>query len=209
MSTLESSSTGIGQRPALLVVDVNNAFTDPDSGLGCEAADIIAAINRLLEEFRGAGLPVFFTTVIYSSPNQARVFRAKLPSLEILAAGSPMVEIDRRLAPRDDEPVIAKHWPSSFFQTDLAERMRAQRVDSVVVSGLTTSGCVRASAVDALSNDFRVIVAREAVGDRDPSAHRANLHDIDSKYGDVVSVEQTLAMLRAAVASSPSHSEPL
>jgi len=208
VSTLQSSRIGIGKQPALLIVDVNNAFTDPESGLGCEATDIIAAISRLLQVFRDMGLPVFFTTVSYSKPSQARVFRDKLPSLNILAAGSPMVTIDRRIEPWDGEPVIVKHWPSGFFQTDLAERMRAQRVDSVIVSGLTTSGCVRASAVDALSNDFRVIVAREAVGDRDQSAHRANLHDIDSKYGDVVSVEETIALLRAASASSASRNGP-
>ena len=205
MSILENKRTGIGERPALLIVDVNNAFTDPDSGLGCEATDIIAAISRLLQVFRDAGLPVFFTTVAYSDRSQARIFRDKLPVLDILAVGSPMVKIDWRITPRNGEPIIVKHWPSSFFQTDLAERMRAQSVDSLVVTGLTTSGCVRASAVDALCNDFRVIVPREAVGDRDPPAHQANLHDIQCKYGDVVSVEETIAMLRdvSALGSSP------
>lgn len=207
MSTLENNEIGIGEQPALLIVDVNRAFTDPDSGLGCDATDAIAAITRLLRLFRDAGLPVFFTTVAYSTRRQARVFREKLPILDILALGSRTVEIDPRIAPRDGEAVIVKHWPSAFFKTDLAERMRARCVDSVIVTGLTTSGCVRASAVDALSHEFRVVIPREAVGDRDPSAHHANLHDIDCKYGDVVPVEETIAMLRAAFAPAASLSD--
>ena len=207
MSTLENNRIGIGKQPALLIVDVNNAFTDPDSGLGCEATDTIAAISQLLKMFRNVGLPIFFTTVAYSDPSQARVFREKLPILEILAMDSPMVKIDPRIAPRDGEAIIVKHWPSAFFKTDLADRMRARCVDSVIVTGLTTSGCVRASAVDALCNEFRVIVPREAVGDRDLSAHQANLHDIQCKYGDVLPLEETIAILRDASALGHSRSD--
>lgn len=207
MPVLESNLIGIGEQPALLIVDVNNAFTDPNSGLGCDASGVIAAINRLLDVFRAAGLPVFFTTVAYSAQRQARVFREKLPALDILALGTRMVKIDDRIAPRDREPVIVKYWPSSFFNTDLAQQMRAQSVDTVVVTGLTTSGCVRASAVDALSYDFRVIVPREAVGDRDQPAHEANLYDIQCKYGDVVSIEEMIVMLHDLLGSEPSRND--
>lgn len=208
MPTLENNKTGIGNCPALLIVDVNNAFTDPNSGLGCDATNVVAAISRLLGVFREAGMPVFFTTVAYSDSNQAAVFRAKLPVLELLAQGSNMVEIDQRIAPQNGEPVIVKHWPSSFFKTDLVERMRAQSIDSIVVTGLTTSGCVRASVVDALSHNFRVVVPREAVGDRELSAHEANLHDIQCKYGDVASIDETIELLNQAFTSDTAHTTP-
>lgn len=196
MPILDFNKTGLGDYPALLIIDVNKAFTDPDSGIGCEADAVVDAISRLLEEFRRAGLPVFYTTVVCSNDEKARIFRAKLPILEVLADGTEAVEIDPRIAARPEEPVIVKHWPSGFFRTDLAEKLRARGVDSVVVTGLSTSGCVRASAVDALSHEFRVVVPREAVGDRDQPAHEANLHDIQCKYGDVVSIDETIRMLR-------------
>jgi maleamate amidohydrolase len=138
---------------------------------------------------------VFFTTVAYDNPNQARVFREKLPSLNVLAAGSQLVEIDPRVAPLADEPVLVKHWASSFFGTDLKARLDAAGVDGVMVTGLTTSGCVRATAVDGLQHDLRVLVPEEAVGDRNQDAHKANLFDLQLKYVDVRPLEQCLALL--------------
>ena len=195
MAELERNEVGIGRRPALVVIDVSKAFTDPASPLGSEAGDVVAAIADLLTAFRRHGLPVFYTTVAYDDPGQAKVFRAKLPALEYLAAGSAAVEIDPRVAPAGNEPVLVKHWPSGFFGTDLGERIAEAGADTVFVTGLTTSGCVRATAVDALSHDLRVIVPREAVGDRDAAAHDATLHDIECKYGDVPSLETALAAL--------------
>ncbi|MFU8832027.1 MAG: isochorismatase family protein [Wenzhouxiangella sp.] len=204
MAILEHAEVGIGKRPALLIIDVNNAFTDPDSGIGCPAEEVVAAIGHLLEVFRSNRLPVFYTTVAYSAAEQARVFRAKLPILDILEDGSHAVEIDPRVAPAPGETVLVKYWPSGFFKTELAERLEADGIDTVVITGLTTSGCVRATAVDALSHDFRVVVPREAVGDRDPPAHKANLHDIDCKYGDVLSVDETIELVQQAAAAGGS-----
>jgi nicotinamidase-related amidase len=121
------------------------------------------------------------------------VFRARLPALDILQAGSHWVGIDPRLAPVSGEPVFAKQFASGFHGTGLAAWLKAQGADSVVVAGLTTSGCVRATAVDALQHDYPVVVAREAVGDRDAAAHAANLHDLHAKYADVLGIEEILA----------------
>ncbi|MFP1679708.1 isochorismatase family protein [Alloalcanivorax sp. C16-2] len=193
---LQSRRLAAARRYALVLVDLSLGFTDPGlSPLASEAGAVIQANARLLAAFRERSLPVFFTTVAYEGDDQARVFREKLPALEVLQAGGGLDRIDPRVAPRDDEPVLVKQWASGFFATDLAARLRAAGADGVVVTGLTTSGCVRATAVDALQHDFRTVVPREAVGDRDADAHRANLKDLGIKYADVLSVDETLALL--------------
>lgn len=193
---LDSRSLTPAQRYALVLVDLSIGFTDPtQSPLASECPQVVEANRKLLEAFRRRGWPVFFTTVAYDDPSQARVFREKLPSLNILAAGSPLVEIDPRLAPLTDEPVLVKFWASAFFGTDLAERIRAAGADGVMVTGLTTSGCVRATALDALQNEFRVLVPEEAAGDRDAEAARGSLRDLQIKYADVRSLGECLALL--------------
>lgn len=193
---LDSCSLATAQRYALVLVDLSLGFTDPAlSPLAAECTAVVEANQRLLAAFRLRGWPVFFTTVAYSDPSQAQVFRSKLPVLNLLQAGSPLVAIDPRLAPQGDEPVLAKFWASAFFGTDLAERIRAAGADGVMVTGLTTSGCVRATVLDALQNDLRVLVPEEAVGDRDAEAHRSNLRDMQIKYADVVALEYCLALL--------------
>lgn len=193
---LDSQSLKPARRYALVLVDISVGFSRPElSPLASDADAVVAANRRLLDAFRQRGLPVFFTTVAYDSPEQSRVFREKIPVLNVLAAGSPLVEIDQRLAPLADERVIVKRAASGFFGTDLAQRLHAAGVDGVVVTGLTTSGCVRATAVDALQHDFRVLIPREAVGDRDAAAHEANLRDLHIKYADVVSLDACLALL--------------
>jgi len=137
-------------------------------------------------DFPRAELAVLFTTVAYNSDDQARIFREKLPSLNVLQVGSGLEEIDERVAPIEGEPVIVKRWPSGFFRTDLDERLRAADVDGVVVTGLTTSGCVRATALDALQYEYRTVVPAEAVGDQ--GTHEANLHDFEVKYADILSL---------------------
>lgn len=186
---------GFGRRPALVVVDVNRGFTDPASPLVCDLDDVVGAIARLLEAFRLVGFPVVFTTVAYdeAAKQAATVFIDKVPALLTLDAGSEWVEIDPRIAPRADEPVLVKLWASAFFGTPLQSILTSHGCDSVVVAGASTSGCVRATAVDALQHGYRVIVPREAVGDRNAAAHEANLYDIDTKYGDVVALEDVLA----------------
>jgi maleamate amidohydrolase len=188
---------GFGTRPALVVVDVNRGFTDPASPLVCDLDDCVAAIAVLLDAFRKAGLPVVFTTVCYDDLGRqaAAVFIEKVPALLVLEPGSKWVEIDARIAPIEGEAVLSKHFASAFFGTSLAGLLATGRCDTVVVTGASTSGCVRATAVDALQHGYRVVVPREAVGDRNPAAHEANLYDIDAKYGDVVLVEDVLAQL--------------
>jgi nicotinamidase-related amidase len=186
---------GLGRRPALVVIDVNRGFTDPGSPLVCDLDGVVGAIARLLEAFREAGLPVAYTTVAYdeAAKRSAEAFIAKIPALLTLEAGSGWVEIDPRVAPRPDEPVFTKLWASAFFGTPFASFLAAAGRDSLVVTGASTSGCVRATAVDALQHGYRPVVPREAVGDRNPAAHEANLYDIDTKYGDVVALEELLA----------------
>jgi nicotinamidase-related amidase len=188
---------GFGERPALVVVDVNRGFTDPASPLVCDLDECVATIARLLEAFRAAELPVVFTTVCYDDfgKQAAAVFLEKIPALAVLEPGSPWVEIDPRIAPADGEPVLSKYFASAFFGTTLASLLASAGADTVVVTGASTSGCVRATALDALQHGYRVLVPREAVGDRNPAAHEANLYDLDTKYADVVSVEDVLSEL--------------
>jgi len=188
---------GFGEKPALVVVDVNRGFTDPASPLVCKLDGCVAAIARLLDAFRTAELPVIFTTVCYDDfgKQAAAVFLEKIPALTVLEPGSPWVEIDARIAPADGEPVLSKYFASAFFGTTLASLLASAGADTVVVTGASTSGCVRATALDALQHGYRVLVPREAVGDRNPAAHEANLYDLDTKYADVVSLEDVLASL--------------
>ena len=196
MSDLERQSQGLGSRPALLLVDMIKGFTDPDCALGSAADDVVAANLQLLLAFRALSLPVFFTTVVYTDKGQAQVFRARVPALNLLQPDSKWVEIDDRLKPEPGEPIIEKQWASSFFKTTLDQKLKSLNVDSLVVTGLTTSGCVRATAVDGLQNDYKVVIPAEAVGDRNLQAHQANLFDLDAKYADVRSLQQVLKMIR-------------
>ncbi len=185
---------GFGRRPALVVIDVNRGFTDPASPLVCDLDDVVEVIGRLLDAFRARELPVAFTTVSYddAAKQAAAAFIDKIPALLTLEAGSRWVEIDPRIAPLPGEPVFNKLWASAFFGTPFASFLAAHRCDSLVVTGASTSGCVRATVLDALQSGYRPIVPREAVGDRNPEAHTANLYDIDTKYGDVVGVDDVI-----------------
>jgi maleamate amidohydrolase len=197
---------GIGERPALVIVDMSVGFTDPESPLACELEDVVDAVGLLLAAARRAGVPVVYTTVAYDEEGKRRAaaFIEKVPALLTLEAGSRWVEIDPRLAPLPGEPVLRKLHASAFFETELAELLAATERDSLIVTGASTSGCVRATAVDALQHGYRTVVPREAVGDRNPDAHAANLYDIDAKYGDVVPLAAALARLEElAVAHAP------
>lgn len=195
MADLHRQSIGLGARPALVLVDLIRGFTDPACPLGSACDPVVEANAALLAAFRAAGLPVYFTTVVYRGDDQARVFRSRIQALNLLTPDSHWIEVDPRLAPRSDEPVIEKQWASSFFGTDLAERLSDSAADSLVVTGLTTSGCVRATVVDGLQHDYPVVVPREAVGDRNPDAHAANLFDMHAKYADVMGLDAVLAEL--------------
>ena len=189
---------GFGARPAVVVVDLLEGFTDPASPLGADLDGVVESTRQLLDGARDAGVPVFFTTVVYDEANEraAAVFLRKVPALEVLRPGSRWIEVDGRLGRRADEPVLAKAFASAFFGTPLAAMLAGR--DTLVVCGASTSGCVRATVVDALQHGLVPIVPRECVGDRWAAAHEANLFDIDAKYGDVVSLSVALGAVHQA-----------
>ena len=186
MSKLKSHPTGIGNSPALVVVDMCRGFIDPSSPLGFECDELIEANIRLVSKFREKNLPVIFTTTLYRDEFEASVFRSRLPDLNILKPGSEEISFLETLSPNKDEKLIEKKFASAFFETSLANHLNQIQVDSVIVSGVTTSGCVRATALDSLQNNFLTIVAEDCVGDRDLNAHQANLFDLQAKYADVL-----------------------
>ena len=192
-----SARSGYGRSPAFLIVDFINGFTDPGTGLGGDYSAELAVTAEVLAEFRSRALPVFFTTVAYE-PNlrDAGIFVEKVPALGILIRGSAWVRVDDRIRPRPSERVIEKNYASAFFNTRLDMELRSLGIDTVVMAGCSTSGCIRASAVDSLQYGFRTVVIRDAVGDRAKEPHEVNLFDIDAKYGDVVSSGEVLHYLR-------------
>jgi nicotinamidase-related amidase len=194
-----SRRIGFGRRPALLIVDVIQAFTDPASPLGSDLNAVVAAIRSLLDAARPEGIPIVFTTVAYDESvwQPAQIFITKVPALKVLKLGTPAVEVDPRLERQATEPVLLKQFASAFFGTALASLLAAQNCDTLIVTGCTTSGCVRASVVDALQYGFRPIVPREAVGDRADGPHQANLFDIQAKYGDVLALDEVVQYLQA------------
>jgi maleamate amidohydrolase len=186
---------GFGSRPAVVAVDLSRGFTDPRSPLACALDGVLAATRELLDGARAAGIPVLFTTVVYDAAGEraATVFLRKVPALRTLRPGSEWVELDPRLGRRDDEPVIEKAFASAFFATPLAALLAGR--DTLVICGASTSGCVRATAVDAMQHGLAPIVVRECVGDRSARAHEQALADIDGRYGDVVDLREAAGAL--------------
>jgi len=193
---------GFGRRPAVVVVDFVVGFTDRRSPLAGNFEAELAATRRLLAVARRAKAPVFFTTVAYAPDlSDAGVFIEKVPSLRYLKEGSRWVELDPRLGRRPGEILVVKKYASAFFGTALASSLHALRVDTLIVAGCTTSGCIRATVVDGLQHGYRVIVPRECVGDRAAGPHEANLLDIDGKYGDVMALGEVLDRLGSGAAA--------
>ncbi len=189
---------GYGKRPAVVVVDLQLGFTLPEkSPLAGNLDGAIAATNRLIAAARKKEVPVIFTVVGYDPHRQddAGLWPEKAPSLRLLTLGSELVELDPRLDCQPNDLVIVKKYASGFFGTYLASTLTMKGVDTLLVTGCTTSGCVRATVMDALAHGFRPIVPVEAVGDRAREPHEANLFDIASKYGDVVPLEEVLEYL--------------
>ena len=187
-------SITMGSRPAVLVVDFSCGFTDPDCDLGSDLTAEVKATKRLLDAARDKGLPVIFTTIGFEeSRKDGGLWLQKVPSLGDLQLGGRWVEIDPRLERRAEETVIVKKVASAFFGTNLASVLISQGIDSVILCGATTSGCVRATAIDLLQYGFPTLVPRECVGDRAQAPHEANLFDIQAKYADVVPLEDVLA----------------
>jgi len=192
---------GIGRRPALCVVDFVNGFVDPTIFGGGNIARAVANTVALLGAARRCGLPVAFSRVVYAEDgSDACAFVRKVPALAQLTEHAPAGQIVADLAPLPGETILRKTQPSAFFATGYAESLRRQGVDTVIVAGCTTSGCVRATVVDAMSHDFRTIVARDCVGDRSLAAHDANLFDMEQKYADLLDADAIMASLSRAAA---------
>jgi nicotinamidase-related amidase len=188
---------GFGARPALIVIDLIMAFTNPELPLGAPLEDVIESTRRILAGARRAAVPVIYTTIAYDEEDiaGAGVWLRKAKGSHTLRAGTPEVEIDPRLERRPDEPVVVKRYASAFFGTDLVSRLNARQVDTLILTGCTTSGCVRATAVDAVQYGFVPAVVGDAVGDRSAAAHRQSLFDLEQKYADVVTSAETVRYL--------------
>ena len=185
-----------GSHPAVLVVDFSRGFTDPECTMGSDLTREVEATRRVLSAAREKGIPVVFTTIGFESNlKDGSLWLQKAPGLAELQIGGKWVEIDPRLERREDEVVILKKGASAFFGTNLPSVLVSQNVDTIVLCGATTSGCIRATAVDLLQYGYPTLVARECVGDRARGPHEANLVDIQAKYADVVPVEETLSYL--------------
>lgn len=191
----------MGTRPCVLVIDFSCGFTDPECPLGADMTAEVTATRRLLDAARARNLPVVFTTIGFEpSLKDGGLWMQKAPSLAALQLGGKWVEIDPRLDLQPGEIVVMKKGASGFFGTNLASILVSQRVDSVILCGATTSGCVRATSIDLLQYGWPTMVPRECVGDRAQAPHEANLFDIQAKYADVVSLEDALGYLEGLTA---------
>ena len=193
---------GFGERPAVVVIDFMNGFTDASMPLGANLDREVEATRLVLAAAREVQTPIYYTACIYEEPDfaDAGVWRLKQSGIRSLGAGTTAVELDRRLERRSDEAIIVKKYASAFFGTDFITRLNARRVDTLIITGCTTSGCVRATAVDALQLGLRPVVVREAVGDRAEAPHRQSLFDLEQKYADVVGLDEVLLYLESRVA---------
>jgi len=197
---------GFGERPALIHIDLANAWTRPGNPFTCDGMDtIIPGVQQLNAAGRAKGIPIVFTTTAYAvtdGPNtDMGLWHHKIP-VEVLQLGTDAVAIDERIAPEPGEHVIVKKFASAFHGTNLASLLRAAGVDTVIVTGVTMAGCVRHTVEDALGLGFRPIVVRECVGDRVAGVVEWNLFDIDAKFGDVEPLETVLGYLESVLTSA-------
>ena len=196
-----AGSVGVGERPAVLVIDLARAYTEDGSPLRAPVEDAVAACGRLVDAARGLAVPVIFTRVEYQvDPATGKIvdgglFVRKIPSLSVFAAGSPLGELVDHPRPAAGETVVTKQYASAFSGTSLAATLTARRIDTLVICGLSTSGCVRATATDAIAHGFAPIVVSDACGDRTQAIHDANLLDLQAKYADVVDLDAAIAIL--------------
>jgi nicotinamidase-related amidase len=187
---------GIGRRPALLVIDLVLAFTDPDDDLGADLTAEIDATNVVLDRAHELGLPVIFSTVSYPEVDDSvGSWSHKIAGNKALLDDSPNVRVDPRLRKADGDVLLAKTHASCLFRTELVALLEQHDVDTLIITGCTTSGCVRATAVDASSLGLRPVVVSDAVGDRSPLSHVVSLFDLEMKYADVIDVSTLLAEL--------------
>lgn len=197
---------GFGQRPALVVIDFLKAYTI--EGAPLYAPGVVEAVAQtpvLIATARASGIPVIHTRILYLAENCADggMWVKKSPVMTAMVEGNVLAEFCEGVEPAAGELVVVKQYASAFFGTSLASHLHAQGIDTVIMAGCSTSGCIRASAVDAVQHGFRAIVVRDCVGDRHPDPHNANLFDIDSKYGDVVSREEAITEIAKVKPNSP------
>ena len=201
------SALGFGKKPAVIVIDFINAYTS--SGSALYADGVVQAVESsvdLLDCARKAAVPIIYTKVLFQADGfDGGLFVKKVPVLTRLVQGEPLAEIDNRVRPSAQDVVLIKNYASVFFGTSLSSMLTAHGIDTIILIGCSTSGCVRASAVDGIQHGFRVIVPRECVGDRMPQIHDANLFDIHAKYGDVVSRADVMHYLGSLVGVNQSH----
>ena len=185
-----------GAKPALIIVDFVMAYLDQASPLYAGVELALASNERILAAAREAGLPVIFTNVAYSPGGaEGGVFFRKVPALKLFERGSPYGAFPPSLQPRPGEVVLTKHYASAFFGTSLASLLTSQGIDTLLITGLSTSGCVRATTLDACQSGFLPFVIRDACGDRHEAPHQANLFDIQAKYAEVVSEAEALVLI--------------
>ena len=193
-------SMGWGQRPALILIDMMRAYFTPGSPFDLGSDRAVKGCARLLAAARAAGLPVVHTRVRYRpGASDGGLFVRKVSALRLLAEDVPgdQGEFAEGLEPGDAEVVIVKQYASAFFGTSLAATLTAAGIDTAVIAGVSTSGCVRASATDAMQHGFRPIVVAEACGDRSPAIHDANIADLQAKYADIATIEEAIARFAA------------
>jgi maleamate amidohydrolase len=184
-----AQTVGIGEAPALVIVDFVVGFTDPAHFGGGNIGDAIIRTQSLLALARAKDWPIVHTRVVYADDgSDCGGFTKKVPALRGLTETSPLSQIVVELTPRPGELVLRKHNASAFFGTELAGWLAGRRVDTLLVSGCTTSGCVRATVIDSCSHNLRTIVVSDCVGDRALGPHEANLFDMKQKYADLMTV---------------------
>jgi maleamate amidohydrolase len=196
-----------GEKPCLIVVDVINGFTDPSMPMGSDLSLQITQINKLLDVVHSMDMPAIFTTISYDDATLADsgIWFQKMEGLRTLKTGSDAVEVDPRLNFQSGDTLMIKKYASAFFGTDLISRLTASKIDTVIIVGCTTCGCIRASAVDALQFGYRPIVVEDAVGDRSMESHEQSLFDLRQKYADVLKTDQVVAKLKSKYASAPGN----
>lgn len=182
---------GFGTRQALVMIDFSQAYFVPDSPLFANCTEVLESAQALLRWARQRGMLVCHTRVEYRADGiDGGVFFRKIPALEVFCKGRPLADFVPALQPTAAEPIVTKQYASAFFGTSLASLLRAQGIDCVVIAGMSTSGCVRASAVDAVQQGFIPVVVSDACGDRHPHPHEASLFDLNAKYADVITLTQ-------------------
>jgi len=198
--------TGFGRTSALLVVDFVNGFTDPEILGGGNIANAVTATVPLLAFFRSRKLPVVFTRIVYAADgSDTGIWCEKVPRLRELTENAPQSQVVKELAPLPGELIVRKTQASAFFGTPLASILQARGIDTIVLAGCTTSGCVRASAIDAMSMNFRLVVASDCVGDRALGPHAANLFDMGQKYADLLTAQEIMGALEEEVRAAPAR----